>query len=897
MTDDLCGDNPLDDLAEDFARRWREGERPSVEDYAEQYPRWADEIRAVLPGVVLMEQLKPCCNEGAQTGPPVPVACGTPERLGEYRIIREIGRGGMGVVYEAEHEALGRRVALKVLPRQLLANEKSRSRFRRESRAAARLHHTNIVPIFGVGESDEDCFYVMQLVDGQGLDQVIRSAGFEPKIWCRTAARIGLQVAEALAFAHTHGVLHRDIKPSNLLLDSEGAVWVTDFGVAKVVEEANLTQSGELVGTLKYMAPEQFSGHSDARCDVYSLGVTLYELLTLRSAFPDTTPQHLIQLITHTDPIQPRKVNPAVPKDLNTIVQKAASRDPAHRYQTASELADDLRRFLDDRPILARRPGLAEQTWRWCRRNPSLATATATAFLLMVAVTIVSVVAYAQTAAANHETAKALAAEMAQREHAENASTLALEALNRIFYRFAPTRLVVTPQASNAQGVELPLQPALPPEAIALMEDLLRTYEQIAHSGEQFPRLRAQAAEANHRIGEICRRLGRFEDAATAYRAAIDLYTKLPLDSAEGSVRIMLARAYNELGWTLRTLQQFDEADPMYERAIRTVAEAPKELARRPEYRFELARASFLFGQRDPLNSPRGPGPQRPPPHESKHPPEFRGGPPPDRPPGQGPRHDREHPAQRAASLVEELVRDFPKVPEYRHLLACCYRDIPPERVGRGPAATKSKKDTAVEILEQLVADFPRVPDYQLDLCETLARPGPGEQSEKRERLKKALALSASLVSEYPNIPDYAAAHARYLDQRGVLLFLDAKTAEAETLFRQALAIQHKLVKQYPEVVAYGIWLSLMERSLGRALNERGAWPEAKAQLEAAIERMQSLGQKDRRLGAVRPLLGVAYLELAQALKGAGETARAAVALRKSRDFEAERAQDPFCPR
>jgi serine/threonine protein kinase len=167
----MAEENLVDELAEEFAQRWRAGEHPSVEEYANRYPNWAEEIRAVLPAVVMMEQLKPGPEDAPPPGPERP-----PERVGEYRIVREIGRGGMGVVYEAEQEALGRRVAIKLLPGHLLANEKLRSRFRREAQAAARLHHTNIVPVFGVGECDGRCFYVMQLIRGRGLDQVIRDA-------------------------------------------------------------------------------------------------------------------------------------------------------------------------------------------------------------------------------------------------------------------------------------------------------------------------------------------------------------------------------------------------------------------------------------------------------------------------------------------------------------------------------------------------------------------------------------------------------------------------------------------------------------------------------------------------------------------------------------------------
>src|SRR5262249_29766025 len=213
-----------------------------------------------------------------------------------------------------------RRVALKVLPAHLLANEKLRARFLRESHAAALLHHTNIVPVFGVGEQDGLCYYAMQLIPGRSLQQVLETelerrkdgSNLPPaalRLEPSGVAWIGVQVAEALAYAHSQEVLHRDIKPSNLLLDERGAAWVTDFGVAKLVEEAHLTQSGDLVGTLKYMPPERFAGQSDARGDVYGLGITLYELLAGRPAFPDTTPQHLIHLITQADVPRLRKAN------------------------------------------------------------------------------------------------------------------------------------------------------------------------------------------------------------------------------------------------------------------------------------------------------------------------------------------------------------------------------------------------------------------------------------------------------------------------------------------------------------------------------------------------------------------------------------------------------------
>ncbi|MBY0229418.1 MAG: serine/threonine protein kinase [Gemmataceae bacterium] len=250
----------VDDLAEEFARRLRAGEEPDESEYAARHPAQADEIRAALSAVRRLERLKP---KREAVAPPA-----APRRLGEFRLLREIGRGGMGVVYEAEQEGLGRRVAVKVLPAHLLADPRLRERFKREAQAAARLRHPHIVPVHGVGEQDGVCFYVMQLIDGQGLDRVIRDGAEEEAgaRWRRVAS-VGAQAADALAYAHAQGVLHRDIKPGNLILDADGTVWVADFGVAKLAEEAGLTQSGDLVGTLRYMPPERFQGTSEARGD------------------------------------------------------------------------------------------------------------------------------------------------------------------------------------------------------------------------------------------------------------------------------------------------------------------------------------------------------------------------------------------------------------------------------------------------------------------------------------------------------------------------------------------------------------------------------------------------------------------------------------------------------
>jgi serine/threonine protein kinase/Flp pilus assembly protein TadD len=346
---------------------------------------------------------------GLADRPPSSPAEQTPERMGEYRILRKVGSGGMGIVYEAVQETLGRRVAVKMLPFHRLLGPTHLERFRQEARAAGGLHHTNIVPVFGVGEAEGIHYYAMQFIPGRSLDRVLgdlkerggdeaaaalehnpaffrqsTSGPLADSDYFRGVAALGMQVADALEYAHRQGIIHRDIKPSNLLVDAAGTVWITDFGLAKVAGDGPVTQPGDLLGTPRYMAPERFQGQFGPRSDIYGLGLTLYELLALRPAFADVEALQLMERIRQETPPPLRSINPRIPRDLETIVGKAIARDPADRYASAEALAEDLRRFLADRPILARRHSLPERAWRWSRRNRALAALAVTVVLLLL---------------------------------------------------------------------------------------------------------------------------------------------------------------------------------------------------------------------------------------------------------------------------------------------------------------------------------------------------------------------------------------------------------------------------------------------------------------------------------------------------------------------------------
>ncbi len=250
------------------------------------------------------------------------------------------------------------------------------------------------------------------------------------KTYWQHVAKIGIQIAEALQYAHANGTLHRDIKPANIVVDCHGVCWVADFGLAKAMEDTR-SMSGSLAGTLAYMAPEQLRGKADQRSDIYSLGLTLYELLTLRPAHQAADRAQLMLKIASVNPPRPRQLQAAIPRDLETIVLKSIDREASKRYETAADLAADLRRFLEDRPIQARRTSSIEHAWRWCRRNPVTTGLATTAGLLLLLVAAVASIGYAQTSAA-------LKAEQDQRARTEAATEVAIEVLDRIYEQFAP---------------------------------------------------------------------------------------------------------------------------------------------------------------------------------------------------------------------------------------------------------------------------------------------------------------------------------------------------------------------------------------------------------------------------------------------------------------------------
>jgi serine/threonine protein kinase/Tfp pilus assembly protein PilF len=460
----------LGQAADEFTERLNRGEQPDIEEFARLHPEIAELLRQVLPALQVMA---PPSSQPSHDF--VEERTALDGFLGDYRVGKEIGRGGMGIVYEAEQISLRRRVALKVLPFAATLEPKRLQRFRNEAQAAAQLHHPNIVPIFAVGSERSVHFYAMQLIEGHSLAAVIEGlqkqaapevkqhqiaeSSITPpgkpseaplgvagstqilaalstqrstrsKDFFRTIAELGVQAAVALDYAHEMGVIHRDIKPANLILDSGRNLWITDFGLAQIKTDAGLTMTGDLVGTIRYMSPEQALGQRvtlDHRTDIYSLGATLYELLTLKAAVSGNDREELLRRIASEVPCSVRRLNKAVPAELETIVAKAIEKNPSDRYATAQEFAADLQRWLEDKPIRARRPGLVLRSRKWARRHRAL-TASALAVLiaagLVLAVSLVAVSGlYRELDKQNDQLKQSLADEQEQRARAE-ASTL-----------------------------------------------------------------------------------------------------------------------------------------------------------------------------------------------------------------------------------------------------------------------------------------------------------------------------------------------------------------------------------------------------------------------------------------------------------------------------------------
>jgi serine/threonine protein kinase/Tfp pilus assembly protein PilF len=866
----------LTDILDRYLSALENGVPPDREALLEEHPELAGPLATYLDS---LEELHDVAAGFGEASPRSETEAETSDdeekRLGDFKLLREIGRGGMGVVYEATQVSLGRRVALKVLPFAAVLDQKQIERFKNEARAAAQLLHPNIVPVFSVGCERGVHYYAMQYVEGQSLDVAIQELrhmvapkgssasspddggvstvaaarnsisdtcksaalfhSFQTPEYPKSVAELGVQVAEALHCAHEYGVIHRDVKPSNLLLDGQGKVWVTDFGLARFQTDARVTMTGDVVGTLRYMSPEQAAGRAaaiDERTDVYSLGIALYELLTLRDAFEGSDRQELLRRIDTEEPLPPRRINPAIPIDLETIILKAISKSRETRYATAKEFADDLRRFLEGKPTLARRPTLPERLAKWGRRHKAIVRSTAV--LAMVALIGFAVSTFLVT--------RALKQSEENRRQAVQFFDRATDAVDRFGIRY-PRKLARIPGAEAIRN--------------QMLHDALAHYNLFIEEAGENPDFRRAFGLAHTDVGTIREQLGDHEGALAAYRKAEEILEDLTQEQP-GADRNWgdLATCYNNIGLLLNHTGKTAEAQDAYRKAIEIQERLVDECPDSERYPDELALSYSNFGLlADQTNQ-----------------------------------ISLAHEAYLAAIRIGEgLVEKHPGRVGHLHNLAVSYSNL--SRLCAKTDMTEAARHCrrAVAIQEKLVRSNPQAAKYQNDLALSYNNLGAllshdRQFEQARASYLRAIGIQEDLVRKSPSRVEFSLDLALSHNNLGKLYLETNDRSTARKSFESARSLLEELVANCPDDVNFRSSLGGALNNLGMALEKSGRLEEALQVYQEGIEHQRCALDDAQDIGRFREFLSKQYGNYGQALRAAGRVDEAVeVALARKR--------------
>jgi tetratricopeptide (TPR) repeat protein len=724
--------------------------------------------------------------------------------VGGFAIERELGRGGMGVVYLARDRTLGRLVALKMVLAGGHAGESARSRFATEARTIAGLQHPNIVALHEVGEADGQLFCALEYVAGGSLADRLDGTPLP----AREAARLLIPLAQAVQTAHAAGVIHRDLKPANILLtaDASGnrpaaAHWaasvvpkITDFGLAKHLTTSDgPTQTGAVLGTPSYMAPEQASGKSRAAgpgVDVYALGAVLYELLTGRPPFRGETPLDTIMQVSLQEPVPPRQLQPKCPRDLETVALKCLQKEPHKRYASAGEFGEDLQRFLGGEPIRARPVGPLGRSWRWARRNPAIATLAATLFVVMSAGLVITT-ALLLRAEREHQQA------LGQEARAKAMLQKSIQVIDGMLTRVGEERLAYVPQFEDERRL--------------ILEDAVKFYHEFLQAETHDPELRREYGRAHDRLGRVFLGLGRYEQARDAFGQAVQIHEQLAADfPGDARHRNDLAIALMHGGGILRLLNHPDRADPDYDRARRLaedlVASAPGE----SEYRVTLAEMLAQLGfhslqkrridlARDNLRKSVDEWGNL----AAAHPDEFR------------------YALERARTRgrLGYVLLSIGDLGKAETTLAATIEDL--ERL----RSSHPQQARAID---------PIVGDARLNLAAVFVQTRRPARAE--EPLARGLAVYEKMVTDYAKQPGFRLTLARGYETAGMLARAQNKPDQAEASFLKATALLEQLGRSHPEAFFHGIILRLCYSDLVQLYRSTGKADEALAIFDRAVE-------------------------------------------------------------
>lgn len=780
------------DLGEDLRRDEYEARYPNYHDLLD---RVINEFRDRTP---LASQAHIETDDWTQS--PEADAHHWPREFGDYVLLREIARGGMGVVYQARQRGLDRIVAVKMILSGLFASDQAIDRFRAEATSAARLQHPGIVTVHEVGQRQGQHFFSMDFVDGTSLQEMIQ----QQPLPGRQAARYVMQLAEAVHFAHNRGVVHRDLKPSNVLIDTDDCPKITDFGLAKrVAGDSDLTATGQVLGTPSYMPPEQAMGQADIgpASDIYSLGATLYAMLTGRPPFrAESTAATLLQVIEN-EPVAPRLLNSDIDRDLESICLKCLEKEPSRRYASAAELAVDLARYQRGETVMARPIGRPAKLWRWCRRQPLLAGLSAAVLVALLLGSGVS--SYFALAAAERaeQAEEALARETDARQQLQ--TSLAAEQTAKRQARRAVDNYVTT-LLEETTLKDRRFQPL----AKRLLGGALEHYQQFIATNRNDPAAQRDLAEACLLVGQINDARGAVQQAVGAYQEALDVFQRRANEEDAPADQLQVAAIQTTLGSLQAKLGDSEQAKRSFS-AARQSLDAIRPGERAAHWQQQLLRTLTAVASIE-------------------------------RRTGEVAQAFATY--EQAIAIGQQLADGDTKNPAYRSDLANAWENLAELQRDTDQAdAALGSLDQSLQLRDEVARANVGEAKYQGELAGTLSDRSAllrmlGQLDDAETGYRRAIEIQTALVRDNPSLVQRQIFLSTTHHNLGILLAQRENHAEAIEHYRKALEIRERVAAESPDVNEYPYLAANTHNNLAVVLYAAGQQSEALDHYQAAAE-------------------------------------------------------------